>query len=175
MFVAVWPDESTRKCLLSLRLTPFQGVSFVRPEQWHITLRFLGEVEDGLVPAITDSLESAAKTLAAVRCEVGPRTAWFRSDRVLQIPARGLDHVARAVHAATIPIIPDSSEGGLRFTGHLTVARAQGRFVDSAARTDLATIPIISTFDVDHFDLVKSEAANGGPGYTTVARLPMAL
>jgi len=127
-----------------------------------------------LVPAITDSLETAARTLAGVRCELGPGTAWFSGDRVLQIPARGLDQVASAVRGATIAIVPDMSKGGSRFTGHMTVARTQKRFVDPAARMNLAGIPFISSFDVEYFDLVKSELANEGPGYTTLARIPMA-
>ena len=157
-----------------LQLRPIQGLRSVRPEQWHITLRFLGEVDESLVPAITDSLGTAARTLAGVRCELGPSTAWFSGDRVLQIPARGLDQVASAVRGATIPIVPDMSKGGSRFTGHVTVARTQRRLVDLAARMDLAGIPFVSTFEVDYFDLVKSELANEGPEYTTLARIPIA-
>lgn len=157
-----------------LQLRPIQGLRSVRPEQWHITLRFLGEVDESLVPAITDSLGTAARTLAGVRCELGPSTAWFSGDRVLQIPARGLDQVASAVRGATIPIVPDTSKGGSRFTGHVTVARTQRRLVDPAARMDLAGIPFVSTFEVDYFDLVKSELANEGPEYTTLARIPIA-
>jgi len=157
-----------------LQLRPVKGLRLVRPEQWHVTLRFLGEVDDSLVPAITDSLVTAARTLAGLRCELGPSTAWFSGDRVLQIPARGLDQVASAVRGATTPIVPDTSKGGSRFTGHVTVARIQRRLVDPAARMDLAGIPFVSTFDVDYFDLVKSELANEGPEYTTLARISVA-
>jgi 2'-5' RNA ligase len=174
MFVAVWPDESTRQHISMLQLRPIDGLRPVRPEHWHITLRFLGEVDQSLVPAITQSLEAAAGTLAGVRCELGPGTAWFSGDRVLQIPAKGLDQVARVVRGATIAVVPDTSTRGLRFTGHMTVARAQRRLVDPTARTDLAGIPFASTFDVDSFDLVQSELADEGPEYTTLARLPIA-
>jgi 2'-5' RNA ligase len=156
-----------------LELRPIKGLRPVRPEQWHVTLRFLGEVDNSLVPAITDSLVTAARTLAGVRCELGPSTAWFSGDRVLQIPARGLDQVASAVRGATTPIVPDTSKVGSRFTGHVTVARTQRRLVDPAARMELAAIPFASTFDVDYFDLVKSELANERPEYTTLARIPI--
>jgi 2'-5' RNA ligase len=174
MFVAVWPDESTRKAISLLQLRAIQGLRPVRRGQWHITLRFLGEVDKSLVPAITDSLGAAGSTLAKARCEVGPSTAWFSGNRVLQIPANGLDHVASAVYAATIPIVPDMSTGGLRFIGHVTVARAQRRSLDPAVRMDLAGIPFVSTFDVDYFDLVRSDLDNNGPEYTTLARVPIA-
>jgi 2'-5' RNA ligase len=38
---------------------------------------------------------------------------------------------------------------------------------------ELAGIPFASTFDVDYFDLVKSELADEGPEYTTLARIPI--
>jgi 2'-5' RNA ligase len=170
MFVAVWPDESTRRRISTLQLGPIEGLAPIRRDQWHITLRFLGEVDESLLPTITDSLGTAAGTLGGVRCELGPSTAWSGGDRVLQIPARGLDQFASAVYGATIPIVPDTSKGGLRFTAHVTVARTRGRLVDPAAQMDLAGIPFESTFNVDSFDLVKSELADEGPEYTTLAR-----
>jgi 2'-5' RNA ligase len=39
---------------------------------------------------------------------------------------------------------------------------------------ELAGIPFVSTFDVDYFDLVKSELGNEGPEFTTLARIPIA-
>jgi 2'-5' RNA ligase len=174
MFVAVWPDESTRNRISTLQLGPIEGLRPVRAEHWHITLRFLGEVDEKLVTAITEALEAAAGTLAGVRCALGPGTAWFGGDRVLQIPAKGLDQAASAVRRGTIPIVPDTSTRGLRFAGHLTVARRQGRSVGPATRADLAGMPFVSTFDVDCFDLVKSDLADEGPEYTTLARIPIA-
>jgi 2'-5' RNA ligase len=157
-----------------LQLGSIERLRRVRRDHWHITLRFLGEVDDSLVPTITDSLGTAARSLRGVRCELGPSTAWFSGDRVLQIPARGLDRLAAAIHRATNPIVPDTSKSGFRFTGHVTVARAQGRSFDPAVRMDLAGIPFESKFDVGSFDLVKSEFRDGGPHYTTLARLPVA-
>ena len=175
MFVAVWPDEATRKRIALLQLGSSEVLRHVRRDQLHITLRFLGEVDESLVPTITDSLETAARTLGGgIRCALGPATAWFSGDRVLQIPARGLDQVARAVRGATLPIVPDTKKGGSRFTGHLTVARTRRRGADPAARMDLAGIPFDATFEVASFDLVKSELGNEGPDYTTLACIPMA-
>ena len=65
MFVAVWPDDPTLKRLKMLELGPVQGLRLVRPGRWHITLRFLGEVEDDLVPALVDALRDAAEAWRA--------------------------------------------------------------------------------------------------------------
>ena len=156
-----------------LHLGPVDGLRLVRADHWHITLRFLGEVAEELVPTIADSLRSATAALGTTRCDLGPTTAWFSGHRVLQIPARGLDRVAAAVRAATVPIVPETSESEIRFTGHMTIARARRQSIDRAARMSLAGIPVDSTFSVDALDLVKSELASEGPDYTTLARIPL--
>jgi hypothetical protein len=105
---------------------------------------------------LPDSLRTAARTLVGVRCELGPSTAWFRGDRVLQIPAKGLEQVASAVRGSIIPIVPNTSKGGSRLTGHMSVVGTQRRLVIPAERMDLAGIPLISTFDVEITALLES-------------------
>src|ERR1700722_11262920 len=83
MFVAAWPDEATVHRLSSLDLGPDHGLRLVRPEQWHITLRFLGDVAPLLVPSLTGAMAVATATLPGpIHCEAGPGTAWFNGDRV---------------------------------------------------------------------------------------------
>lgn len=174
IFVAVWPDDSTLKRLNLLELAPVQGLRLVRPGRWHITLRFLGEVEEDLVPALVDALGDAAENMAGpLRCEVGPGTAWFSGERVLQIPVAGLDEGAEAVRRATLPLVPDSNHGEARFTGHLTVARSKQHRLDASARAALAGVPFAASFDVNSFDLVASLLSSEGPRYTTLARVPL--
>ena len=171
MFVAIWPDEATRERLCALDLRNAGGLRMVRPDQWHITLRFLGEVTEVLTPAIFDSLEIAASTITSpINCEIGPATAWFSSSRVLQIPASGLDHLADVILQTTLPIIPDTKGRGSGFTGHLTLARSRRQTIDSADKNASAGIPVSAMFSVDYFDLVASELSTRGPNYTTLMR-----
>ncbi len=174
-FVAAWPDDSTREQLLRLDLGSVPGMRLVGPEQWHMTLRFLGNVSADLVPALTDALVDAAEVVAGpVQCTVGPGTAWFANQRVLQIPVTGLDEVAKAIRSLTIQVVPDS---GIEpdFTGHLTVARLSGSQASRSTRSALAGIPFSATFDIDSFDLVASQALVGGHRYTTLARVPFQI
>jgi 2'-5' RNA ligase len=174
MFVAVWPDDPTLQRLSLLELEPAQGLRLVGPGRWHITLRFLGEVEDALVPALVDAVGDAAGSMAGpLRCEVGPGTAWFSGERVLQIPVAGLDEGAEAVRRATLPLVPDSNHGGAPFTGHLTVARSKQHGLDASVRAALAGVPFSASFDVKSFDLVASLLSSEGLRYTTVARVPL--
>ena len=43
LFVGVWVPEDVTETLLSLPRKDQRGVRFVRPENWHITLSFLGD------------------------------------------------------------------------------------------------------------------------------------
>ncbi|MGP0032156.1 MAG: RNA 2',3'-cyclic phosphodiesterase [Acidimicrobiales bacterium] len=172
MFVAVWPDGATLERLSLLVLEPAPGLRLVRAEQWHVTLRFLGEVDEDRAPVLVDALRGAAGELAApVRCALGPATAWFDGARVLQIPVAGLDPVAHAVRSWTRAVVPVSSRGEGRFSGHLTLARANPRRLGVARQATLAGVPFTATFDVDSFDLITSRASPEGHRYATLARV----
>ena len=54
MFVAVRPDPETKERLAGLDLSGEKGLRPVGPDRWHVTLRFLGEVDDALVPDPAD-------------------------------------------------------------------------------------------------------------------------
>jgi 2'-5' RNA ligase len=173
MFVAVWPDDLTVQRLSALDLSSVPGLRAVRPGQWHITLRFLGEVADDLVPLLVDALGGAAtRAPQPVRCTIGPATAWFSGPRVLQVPVTGLDQFAAAVRRATVPAVPDTGEAP--FVGHLTVARVRGRRrLDPSTQAAVAGIAFTAEFAVPHFLLVASELSPEGPRYSTLARLQL--
>jgi len=172
MFVAVWPDDLTVRRLSALELGSMPGLRTVRPGQWHVTLRFLGEVDDDIFPVLVDALGHAATRIRVpVRCTAGPATAWFDGSRVLQIPVTGLDDVAEAVRQATVPVIPDA--GQAPFVGHLTVARVRGRRPDPSTRAAVAGVAFTAEFAVPRFLLVASELSPEGPRYSTLVRLPL--
>ncbi len=174
LFVAVWPDAETHKRLAALNLTGVRGVRVVDPAQWHVTLRFVGDVDDRWVPLLVTALETAAGRMTGrVRCRLGPSTAWFPGQRVLQVPASGLDALAGAVRTATEPFVPGPSRGGPPFTGHLTVARSDGRRPDASARAGLAGIPLVGAWAVDSMDLVHARGSAPGPRYVVLARVPL--
>jgi 2'-5' RNA ligase len=172
MFVAVWPDDLTVRRLSALDLGSVPGLRTVRPGQWHVTVRFLGEVDDDLYPELVDALgRAAARVQGPVRCVLGPAAAWFGGTRVLQIPAAGLDAVAALIREATVPTIPDA--GLAPFVGHLTLARRRGRRPDPSTRAAVAGVSFSAEFAVPHLLLVASELSPEGPRYSTLARLPL--
>ena len=58
LFIAVWPPEEVVEHLRSLRRKDQRGVRFIPPENWHVTLRFLGEADEREVAAALDELDT---------------------------------------------------------------------------------------------------------------------
>jgi 2'-5' RNA ligase len=118
------------------------GVRWVPPEQWHVTLRFLGEADEG---AAIDALRSLRTEPATAT--IGPRVS--RLGRlVVCLPVSGLDQLATAVAEATADVgePPDR-----RFSGHLSLARLRHR-----AACGVTGTPFHATFAVDRVALVRS-------------------
>ena len=45
LFVALWPPDEVREELRQLHRKDQRGVRFVPEDNWHVTLRFLGEAD----------------------------------------------------------------------------------------------------------------------------------
>lgn len=169
LFVGVWPDPATVERIAGLGLRPGHGVRLVAPDRWHVTLQFLGDVDDDRVPLLTTALEQAVSGVQGpLQCTIGPATAWFSHGRVLHLPVAGLDDLAGAVRSTTrslLSLAPEDPE----FVGHLTLARRRWARRRASPGERLDGVPLSATFTVDHVDLVASELDPGGVLYTRVA------
>jgi 2'-5' RNA ligase len=173
LFVAAWPDDDTRRRLAGLQteLGRTKGLRFVGPSRWHVTLRFFGEVDEETVGPLADALvEAMAASPGPAECRLGPGTAWFTGVRVLQLPAAGLNTLAGAVRAATLPFVPEPADPEPPFNGHLTLARSKGRRLGVAALGEMSNIPFEAAFPVAAVDLIRSEPSPDGHHYATVVR-----
>jgi 2'-5' RNA ligase len=172
LFVAVWPPESVVEMLLGMDRPALAQLRWTTEPQWHVTLRFLGEVDDPdpvarALRAVPDSLGMSAGV--DVRAALGPTSAWFPGRQVLQVPVAGLDELARAVAQATAPW--GARVDDHRFSGHLTLARARGRARGPAG---LAGASLAATWQVRSFELVSSVLGRGGSRYDTVTTVALA-
>ena len=155
LFIAVWPPEDVAAELTFLRRKDQRGVRFVRPEDWHITLRFFGEADPD---EVTGAL--AGINPPPARAHLGPAVDVI-SERALVIPVAGLDALAETVKQHTIRIgQPDRK----RFVGHLTVARVKPRFPMPSTLGSLVS----AAFDVDEIALVQSRLHPQGARYETI-------
>lgn len=164
LFVAVVPPDSILDSVAALPRPDVVGLRWTEREQWHVTLRFLGRV---------DEVETVAAALAAIaphapEAVVGPEVGRF-DQRVLHVPVSGLGDVARAVISATAGFGQPPEDRP--FAGHLTLAR-----VKKGARVDLRRLcgaPITGRWTVDEVCLVESHLSSAGARYGVVERFPL--
>lgn len=162
LFVAVWPPPDVLELLGSLERPA--GVRWTSPEQWHVTLRFLGDVPASAVPALADALPGGPAGTAAL----GPATARL-GPSVLVVPVAGLEALAEEVRRRTVPLVPE--EDRRSFRGHLTLARARrGSKVPAA----LAGTPVAAAWPVRRLSLVRSDLSTAGARYEEVAGVDLA-
>jgi RNA 2',3'-cyclic 3'-phosphodiesterase len=168
-FVAVWPSTAVLDALATLPRPAVDGVRWSTRDQWHVTLRFFGE----LLPA---DVERALATLALVagswpgpfEVQGGPGTRFLGPGLVVW-PVEGLGGVARAVEQQTASIgqpVPDR-----RFVGHLTMARGQ-RGTDLRPARELLHALALS-WTVNSLSLVQSELHPTGATYRDVETFPV--
>ena len=165
LFVAVWPPEDVLDAVAALHRPEVPGLRWTAPEQWHVTLRFLGRVEK--VDEAVEALETVRAAPAAA--VAGPEVGRF-GRRVLHVPVTGLDEVAAAVVSATAGVGEPPEDRP--FAGHLTLARvARGARVDLRA---LAGQPVAGRWPVAEICLVESHLSPKGARYEVVTRFPLA-
>lgn len=158
LFVAAWPDAATYDALDALARPDEPAVRWIRPSNWHVTLRFLGDVDIG------EAIERCGEaTFPSAVARLGPEVE--RLDRrQIVVPVDGVDDLAAAVRAATAGL---GERDRHRFRGHLTIARAK-----PDATSSVLGAPIDAAFDVDEIALVASDLTPDGAVYTTVATFP---
>ncbi len=164
-FVAVWPSPEAVAAIAALDRPEVEGLRWTPPEQWHVTLRFLGEVDQDAAVAAFDAIRAEAPVVA----EMGDSTARF-GRRVLHVPVSGLDALAAATVAATAGVgqPPDRR----RFAGHITLARARDR--RGVDLRPLAGVAVGGRWAVRELTLVASQLGGSKPSrYEVVATLPV--
>lgn len=158
LFVGAWPDAAALDVLRRLPRPDEPGVRWVRPEHWHVTLRFLG---DGDPEEVLAALRSVP--LPAATAVLGPQVARM-GRHVVVVPVAGLDALGAAVVGATAGLGDPPDPRGLR--GHLTLARLRHRGACGVAGERVA-----ASFPVGEVALVDSVTRSDGPEYRVVGRV----
>ncbi len=79
-FVAVLPPPGVLDVLARLDRPAAPGVRWTHPDQWHVTLRFLGEVDPGEASAALAGLnaEAVVAAMGPATIVLGGHAWWFR-------------------------------------------------------------------------------------------------
>ena len=123
LFFALWPDDEVRAKLLDkARLLPINTGRHVPPENFHITLVFLGNVEDQAIPELTDGAEGL--NIPGFPLQINHAGWWKRAKVAWLAPAYTpeplLELVKQLNHQARLAGLPIDERD---YNPHLTIAR----------------------------------------------------
>ena len=153
-------------------------VRVISPENLHITLKFLGETEDGLVPFIRDALAAAVEGEAPFSLVLRGSGAFPNPDRprVLWIGTAGGDplvRIAKRLERALQEL--GFARERRRFTPHLTVGRVKGS-KDVGELTELLAAHREETYGTQRVEMLRLKRSELGPTgavYHEVLRVPL--
>ena len=160
LFVAVIPPVGVLDMLETVPRDAHPDVRYTTRDQWHITLRFLGDAD------IDEAAAALQRVVApAVDVSLGPRVERL-GRTVAMVPCAGLDTVAAEVRSATADI--EHPLEARAFVGHLTIARMK-----NARRCPATGFELAATFAATELQLVRSHLAREGARYEVVASRPL--
>ncbi len=161
LFVCLWPPDHVRAALEELHRKDQVGARFIPPQNWHVTLRFLGDADPDDVARALDAAAFAASTV-----RLGPAVD-VGGERTLFVPAVGADELAAEVVRVTRDLGDRPSRS--TFRGHVTLARLKRR-----ANMPRALGTLVDTSWIpDEVALVESTLRPDGARYDTLATWPI--
>jgi 2'-5' RNA ligase len=164
------------------RNSPPGAIRWTRPEQFHVTLKYLGDVPAGQVAALEKSVSTVCAGLPALRLSahgVGffpsvqkPRVVWAGADD----DSGQLAELFRQMDEAVRPFAPAEKPG--KFAGHITLGRfkpghrwAIERLLERAtALRDRR----FGDWRAGEVEIVRSELTSEGALHTPLASCPLA-
>jgi 2'-5' RNA ligase len=158
LFVAVRPPPDVVDALAALPRPDGTPTRWTTRDQWHVTLRFFGNVDDPapIVPALARTVERCAP----LDVRIGPR-AGLLGHEVVYLPVTGLADIAAAVVEATKSV--GDPPPTRRFRAHLTLGRTKG-----GGGVDTAALALESSWRVTEIELIRSHLGTGPARYETL-------
>ncbi|TMG64908.1 MAG: RNA 2',3'-cyclic phosphodiesterase [Chloroflexi bacterium] len=137
----------------------------------HLTIRFLGHVEQAVAEGVADRLADA--DLRAVQLQLG-ELGTFKRGRLGRVVWLGLRSGQEEIGELAGQVEAESARAGLepearRYHAHLTLARARAR--DGAPLPDLPAPPDLEAWRADELILYRSRLGRGGSVYEPMRRL----
>ncbi|MBI2300877.1 MAG: RNA 2',3'-cyclic phosphodiesterase [Armatimonadetes bacterium] len=179
-FLAVVPPRPVREAVEAIReplkeLTP-QG-RWVHPSLWHVTLKFLGEVEDDLVPAVIDLAGELAGRHDAFDVSLQDLGMFPHPDRArafwvgIKDGKEQLRAIARSLDEGLdgLGFEPENKA----FQAHLTIARFREPREAGPLLPHVGPTEEIGRFVVDSIVLMRSVLRPRGPDYSVIDKLDL--
>jgi 2'-5' RNA ligase len=182
LFVAIPMPEAVRNQIIGVqqelqRLVSREAVRWTKPEQFHLTLRFLGEVPVERVPSLQEAvntvcLGSPARRLRAQGIGFFPNA---RSPRVIWVGINdGGRHLADLQKKIENAIRRFTEEpGGENFAGHVTLGRfkhfKRQEIGKLTVRAQAMKDQEFGEWTAQEIEIIRSELSPEGARYTSLA------
>jgi 2'-5' RNA ligase len=164
------------------RHSPPGAIRWTRPDQFHITLKYLGDVPSSQVAALEQSVSTVCAGCPALMLTahgVGffpsaqkPRVIWAGADD----PREQLAVIHRQMDEAMRAFAPMEKSG--RFTGHITLGRFKpgrpGAIEKLLERATLLRERRFGQWQAGTVELVRSELTSAGARHTPLREYPLA-
>jgi 2'-5' RNA ligase len=173
LFAGLQIPEVQRQQVALLK-SPLPGAFWIEPENYHLTLRFAGDIDNAQAADFADALEGLeAEAFSARLSGLGtfggkdPRSLWVgvEGGEALEALARGCERAAREAGLAA---------DARAFKPHVTIARLRNVRVDALARFlqhhGAFRLP---AFPVEEFVLFSSRPRVGGGPYVVEVSFPL--
>jgi len=187
LFTAIELNEDARQAIAveQKRIAGVLGraaaasLKWIQPERMHLTLVFLGEIEEAHTPAVIDAMGEEideVKPFAIVFAGLGvfpphraPRVLWLGLSTGAAEAIELQQHVAERLSPTGVTIEERA------FHPHLTMARwREGRNADRRRIAAADQGAEVARIDVGAVTLYQSRLSSSGPAYTVLARAPLA-
>jgi 2'-5' RNA ligase len=183
LFIAIDIDDAVKAAVVKLQhrmkqsLRNSNGLKWVPLEQMHLTLKFLGEVDDGRVDEIGETINIACFEKKVFEFELSAVGTFGRPSKVLWLGSEK--------QSAELIALAESVEQALHelgfekenrpFSAHLTLARIKDNGIEKNLRrvvieNQKVEIPMVK---VDSVCLYKSQLTLDGPVYTLLRKLEL--
>jgi RNA 2',3'-cyclic 3'-phosphodiesterase len=159
---------------LALERGGIPGARWMEPEDYHITLRFIGDIDARTARDVDETLSEIRRPKALVRFE---QLSWFGGDKPRAIVAKVKPEPALMELQAEqerllrrVGLAPETR----KYTPHVTLARLRG--VRQAAVASYLTSRgalLADSFTAERFALYSAREGSGGGPYVVEAAYPL--
>lgn len=162
--------ESAAQVQSSLRdLMPGKGISWVKPENFHYTVRFLGEQPEDRLPGLQAAAQEAISRLQSFTLQIGglgvfpdvrrPRVLWIGAESGEEAFTELYRRLEEALWKRHLP------PGPKEFHAHLTIARVKAAVPELQKTIESVPAKQIGAFEVRRLSLMLSELHPSGSRY----------
>ena len=168
-----WQDKLSKLLLKMKKGT--KGVKWVKEENLHITLKFLGEIEEGKIEETKKIIEESLENIKSFSIEAGklgafpslssPHVIWLGIENGKEKVEEIFKNIEERLSSIDIP--PDTR----KFHPHITLGRVRRR-VDKGWWKGILNmkLPKFPEIQIEEITLYSSKLHPDGPEYTPIKR-----